>query len=346
MAKRLVPILAMLLMLCACTSSAPPVESSDTPPQTESEAPVILPWSVPAEETAPSYADYFSSLVDYGYDDVDVRGEMLTHGVVVHTEEGDYQVVWEDGVIYLDTYPGGGRKGERLGEIGRIPSARVVLCDTRWIYLVADGKELLRMDYHGGQRTILFTDESGLMDHLMGDGFTLADGKVMYLVAGTPGGGAGYYRLYLPEGCADLLYEYSKESLDALCFPIYRGTDALPADYRISAPCPVSNHEFEWSDFRPEFYELYGRLLEDPEAFDRYFSYGWDQDEIESHIESDFSEAHRILHYGNTLTDEHLSLDAAWTMLCGGSESPAWFDEYRHQCSQSSLFVTAPDPEA
>lgn len=78
---------------------------------------------------------------------------MLTHGVVIHTEEGDFQVVWEDGVIYLGIYPGGRRKGERLGEIGCITSAQVVLCDTRWIYLAADWKELLRMDESGNRRS-------------------------------------------------------------------------------------------------------------------------------------------------------------------------------------------------
>lgn len=337
MARRMISLLILLLLLSACTNAAPPAESEADPVPTGSDHSLVLPWSAPAEEDAPSYADYFSTRVDYGYDDAQVRGEMLTQGTVIQTEAGDHQVVWEDGVLYLETYPGGGQSGERLGEIGRISSARVVLCDTRWIYLVADGKELLRMDYRGEQRETLFCDESGLMDHLMGDRFILADGKVMYLAAGTPEGGAGYYRLYLPEGRADLLWAYSREELEALCFSLYQGTDALPADDQISAPYPVSNLEWEWSHARPEFYALYSRLLEDPEAFDRYFASGWDQDEIGAHIESEHGTAHRTLHYGNTLTGEHRWLDAAWTMLYGGDESAAWFVRYREQCSQGLL---------
>ena len=339
MKKRLIPALVTLLLLCACTNTAPPAESDEPTPPTESAAPLVLPWSVPPEEAAPSYDEYFASLVDYGYDDVNVRMNMITTFPVVCTEEGDYQVVWEDGVLYLDTYPGGGREGQRLGEIGRISSARVVLYDTRWIYLVVDGKELLRMDYRGERRTVLFTDESGLMDRIMGDNFVLADGKVMYLAAGLPGGGAGYYRLYIPEERADLLYAYSEEELDALCFPVFWGTEARPAAERISAPYPISNHEFEWNNRRPEFYELYGRLLEASEAVERYFSYGWDQAEIESHMEADYRIAHVTLHYGNILTNEHLSLDAAWTMLSGGSETPAWFKRYRQWCGLSPLFA-------
>lgn len=318
----------------------PAEESSPAPSQTEEETRLVLPWSVPDGESAPSYEDYFSGRVDYGYDDAEIRGELLVQGTVVHTEAGDYQVVWEGGVLYLDTYPGGGQSGEHLGEIGQIASARVVLCDTRWIYLVADGTQLLRMDYRGEQRETLFSDESGQMDRLMGDRFVLADGKVMYLAAGTPEGGTGYYRLYLPEGRADLLYAYSREETEELCFSVYQGTQELPAECQISAPWPISNHEWEWSHERPEFYRLYSQLLEDPEMLARYFASAWDQDEIESHIESEHSMAHRTLHYGNTLTEEHRWLNATWTMLYGGDESVAWFVRYRERCGQDLLNVT------
>lgn len=305
-----------LLLLSACDANAvagptpaPGAEQSALPGVTNSPEPAPspepsfepagLPWEVPEAEDAPSYDEYFSQVVDYHYPEPDNGDDpwLVSAGYNIDP----YVLTYEGSDLYV-AY----RNGNLLWKITDRPGLDVFCCDRSWIYAVADGRELIRMDYFGETET-LFTDEAGLMDV-----YCLADGKVLYFWAGLPEGGAAIYRLYIPEGRADVLYRITREELEQYYYePPANGWEAgfsrVSAGYLMGGIEPVSNFEFAWTTVNREFCELYDSLVLHAEDYPQYFDQGLEGFEITFRIEVDYGVRELTDHYFNAFTGEHLT---------------------------------------
>ena len=289
------------------TNSPEPSEPAVTPSPEPSSEPAGLPWEVP-EEDAPSYEDYFAQVTDYHYPDPDNSAEAWLVSTGYNIDP--YMLVYEEPNLYLSQYYAVWLEERRpdlwLWQIAEISNLKIFCADKTWIYAVVDGRELIRMDYFGGIET-LFTDEAGLIDV-----YCLADGKVLYFWAGLPEGGAAVYRLYVPEGRADVLYQITPEELEQYYYePPADGGEMefsrASAGYLIGVIEPVSNHEFAWTTMNREFCELYDSLVLHAGDYPQYFDQGLEGFEISFHIEADYGVRELTDHYYNARTGEHLT---------------------------------------
>ena len=238
---------------------------------------------------------------------------------------GDRLELWSSGME--DTF---------LWTIAEIPGARPAAGTTRWFYAVVDGRELVRMDYYGENRTTVFTDDTGLLGELMfaeGDGgFFLLGEDLTYFLAGTEDGGVGVYRLYLPEDRTDLLYRYTPEQVEELTFSTYLRGERQEPRIQIGAPIPcfrqglTTNQWVRWETKDPEFYAKYAAMLADSEG---------NTGEMEQFIEEKFDAAHATLYYADLGEDMLYTMPMSWLDMTGTTHaSPfggCWFDLYLDQ---------------
>ncbi|MBD5084941.1 MAG: hypothetical protein HDT33_07750 [Clostridiales bacterium] len=313
-----------------------PLPTDSAPLPTEGGKPDALPWNPPEEGEALPYEEYFSQTRTYEL--LDRRWALPIDGYRLH-QEGSH--------LYMTD----SHTRELLWEIVELDGMEVVSADERWVYLIVDGTELIRMDHLGENRETLFTDETGLIsrmnqsdyddpgkvhyDIVFDDGpphpsankrtLAVADRKVLYFWAGAEDGdGAAAYRLYLPEKRVDAVFQYSQEELDVYLLP--DTGDGEGPFYRVGQLWPISNWEFGWCVGNPAFYELYSTLSD--QDFPDYIPDDWidrtDWCEREYRITSAF------VHYQNALTGEHQEANSGvYSDLSWGEENerPAWWEQ-------------------
>ena len=321
-------VLILLMGLLTGCGDEPEVPTNDPPATgdvavTDTKLTPELPWSVPGELSAPAYEEYFAGVVDYGYAALAAGGESK------YTSGGNlpgYLLTYAEPSLRLES-----SGGELLWEVASVSGLRVVLYDESWIYGIENGTCLFRMDYYGENREDLFTDDSGLLDALNPD-FVLADGKVMFFLAGNEGGGVSLWRLYLPECRADEVYSYGSGELETYCFTAYETYGQLGGEEAAEPACqmggcfPVSSHEVVWSARNPEFYRLIAQLAEDPETAERYFA-GTDLEfwEACARVETEYGVCHSEEFYFNMLTGELCRREVGYTTT-GGVFEVWWVD--------------------
>lgn len=326
--KWLLLLVGSLLVLSSCqenagTNDPSPAISDPVPtltaspgvpnPSTEALPPDSLPWDVPPETTPPAYDEYFAERVDYGYETIGTSEPDLK--VSSGYNIGNYRPLYQENTLYI-----AGGTGRPLWKVAEIPGLEVVLCDPDWLYGIVGGTDLIRVDYYGEKQETLFVDETGLISQL-NDRFELADGKVMYFVAGVPEGGAAICRLYVPEAIVDVMYQYSQNELEQLYFSTYSGTKQQDPAYHIGEVYPISNFECTWSRQNHKYFELYASLLADEESYQKYFGKG-DVDnmveyagEVQAQIARDYGVCPSIVSYYNAATGEYMELER--TMYSG-----------------------------
>ena len=346
-------LMSLLLLLAACggpAAESPSPTPSETPAPTETASlePTEsvrpgLPWTVSDGESL-SHDEYFAQTVTYTLEEVTsgLLGSKKLMPVAVGftgygvTRNGDRLELWSSGME--DTF---------LWTVAEIPGAQPAAGTTRWLYAVVDGKELVRMDYYGENRTTVFTDDTGLLGELM---FTEEDGQTVsrffllgedltYFLAGTDDGGVGVYRLYLPEDRVDLLYRYTPEQVEELTFSAYLSGERQEPCIQIGAPIPcfrqglTTNQWVRWETKNPEFYAQYAELAADPETWEKYLV--WDASEVEQYIEEKFNAAHATLYYADLEEDILYTMPMSWLDMTGTTyASPfggCWFDLYLDQ---------------
>ena len=341
-------LMFLLLLLTACggpAAESPGPAPSETPAPTEpvstgepaSPAPTEsvrpgLPWELSNGESL-GYDEFFAQQVTYMLEEVTsgwlgskklmpVGVGFTGYGVA---RNGDRLELWSSGME--DTF---------LWTIAEIPGARPAAGTTRWFYAVVDGRELVRMDYYGENRTTVFTDDTGLLGELMfaeGDGgFFLLGEDLTYFLAGTEDGGVGVYRLYLPEDRTDLLYRYTPEQVEELTFSTYLRGERQEPRIQIGAPIPcfrqglTTNQWVRWETKDPEFYAKYAAMLADSEG---------NTGEMEQFIEEKFDAAHATLYYADLGEDMLYTMPMSWLDMTGTTHaSPfggCWFDLYLDQ---------------
>ena len=345
----LAALLALLLLLAACggpAAESPSPAPSETPAPTEpvspsepaSPAPTEsvrpgLPWTLSSGESL-SCDEYFAQQVTYtleevsngftsgGRDFVPVGVGFTGYGV---TRNGDRLELWNSGME--DTF---------LWTVAEIPGAQPAAGTTRWLYAVVDGRELIRMDYYGENRTTVFTDDTGLLGELMfaegNGGFFLLGEDLTYFLAGTEDGGVGVYRLYLPEDRTDLLYRYTPAQVEELTFSAYLSGERQEPRIQIGRPIPcfrqglTTNQWVRWDAKDPEFYVKYAAMLADS---------GGNTGETEQYIEEKFNAAHATLYYADLGEDMLYTMPMSWLDMTGTTHvSPfrgCWFDLYLDQ---------------
>lgn len=283
-------------------------EPSDTPPAPSANL-VVLPWEIPEAEAAPSYEDYFAQVIDYLFPDfTDPYAYSSWKFQYGYDFDQSYTLVYKDPDLYFSKYYFEYFHGERpdlwLWKIAEIPNLSIFYADQAWIYAVAGGRELIRMDYFGRIET-LFTDEAGLIQI-----YGLSDGKVLYFWAGLPEGGAAIYRLYIPEGRADALYQITREELASYYYKPPAGYGEVSPystvpGYQLSQINAISNFEFVWKTPNPEFWALYDSIALQAEDYPQYFSWGLNDNEIRYYIGVDYGVWEYTEHYYNAFTGEY-----------------------------------------
>ena len=348
----LTALLALLLLLTACggpAAESPSPTPSETPAPTQpvstgepaSPAPTEsvrpdLPWTLSSEESL-GYDEYFAQQVTYTLEEV---SNGFTSGgrdfVPVGVGFTGYGVARDGDRLELRST---GTEDTRLWTVADIPGAQPAVGTTRWLYAVVDGKDLIRMDYYGENRTTVFTDDTGLLGELM---FTEENGQTVgsffllgedltYFLAGTEDGGVGVYRLYLPEDRADLLYRYTPEQVEELTFSTYLRGERQEPRIQIGAPIPcfrqglTTNQWVRWETKDPEFYAKYADMLAD----------SGNTGEMEQFIEEKFNAAHATLYYADLGEDMLYTMPMSWLDMTGSTyASPFggdWFDLYLDQ---------------
>ena len=263
------PLLALFLVSLAACHGPGAERPSATPTPRETQQPHTLLWEVPQRETL-SYEEYFAQERAY---------EFSQHLDSAWFYE-QYDLKYENGSLYLVDDK---ENGDVLWKICDMENLDVKAVDYEWIYGIVDGEKLIRMDYWGENQETLFEDESGLISTLnrhipddpMAVAYTirydgteelacvqnpipLADSAVMYFWAGAEDGdGAALYRLYVPDGHTDVMYQYTQKELEQYRFPDCPELEGTGPYYRISAPEEVSNMEVRWSVGNPEFFQRF-----------------------------------------------------------------------------------------
>lgn len=261
-----------LVFLAACQAptaqqpSATPNATSTLAP-TQSQTPQTVPWEVPEQQSLP-YEEYFEQEREYAFSQVDTGWFY-----------DQCELKYEDGALYLVDDQ---KTGDVLWKVCDMDNLEVKAVDRAWIYGIVDGKTLIRMDYWGKNQETLFVDDSGLISTMNRDisnpmmvthttrydgteepaciqnPLLLADGSVMYFWAGAEhGDGVALYRLYVPDGHTDVVYQYTQKELEQYRFPDCPELEGTGPYYRISVPEPVSNVEVRWSVGNPEFFQRF-----------------------------------------------------------------------------------------
>lgn len=285
----LIWIFLIMCSLCGCTpaepdpSTTPPPSTIDTiaPPETTvppTTQPSILSWDIP-DYPQMSYEEYFSAVRVYGYPPTDEDPKTYYYSFAWDNGTDSCELWFQDGKLLA-----GNSITNRYVQVGADIYDKdddIVACNEEWIFMVIDGKELIRMDYRGKNRQTLFVDET--MKISKQDRAYLRDGCVLFFMAGVEDG-YGIYRLYLPDMTLDLL---------------------TTSEERIWLLDPYSNHELSWFISNPEFETLYQSILDDPPPpYDEMIANETPQ--LWLTISFDYHIPLEIDYYYNTLTGEKL----------------------------------------
>lgn len=283
----MVSVLILLAVLWGCTPSLPPETTPPTlpttlPPET-TEPPVtepsILSWDVP-DYPQLSYEEYFSTVRVYGYPPTDEDPKTYYYSFAWDNGTDSCELWFQDGKLLA-----GDSLANRYVQVGTDTYGKddiIAACNEEWIFLVLDGKELIRMDYHGENKETLFVDESGKIgQHELATSAYIRDNCVLFFMAGCEDG-YGIYRLYLPENKLDLL---------------------VTSHTIIRLLAPYSNHELSWSIKNPEFEEVYQSILNDPPPpYDEMIANNTPQ--LALNISYDYHIPMELDYYYNTLSGE------------------------------------------
>lgn len=307
MKKRRSPSLALILslglLLCGCTAASLPAEPSSTAPSagttaivteaTETEpAEPSLPWELPEKSPDSSYTDYFAE--ERTYDpEKDLHGNTGMN-LITDSEDpwywtGVYSLEQDEESLRVVPY----KTFQETWVVGPAENYR----DCVWAVAAPDraygfraGREVVSVDYLSGEITTLYRDETGALselieeeeDHICRGLMTLADGRILYFLAGCEDA-SGIYRLYLPEGQLDLVYGGipldTKPFLEPLLFP--------------------SNRKVGWCERNPEYTALMEELNtpDSPYLAEYYAGLGPEQEPDRVAIYEILDEAIR-LYYG------------------------------------------------
>lgn len=224
----------LTILLCGC-QAAPGLETTEkrtaaettaaametetavaTAEATEAEATEpSLPWELPEKSPDPSYTDYFA----------EERTDEFEKNLYINTSialiadpsdpwywTGGYSLEQDEESLRVVPY----KTFQETWVVGPAENYR----DCVWAVAAPDraygfraGREVVSVDYLSGEITTLYRDETGALselieeeeDHICRGLMTLADGRVLYFLAGCEDA-SGIYRLYLPEGQLDLVY--------------------------------------------------------------------------------------------------------------------------------------------
>lgn len=256
----------MLGMMTACGQTPVPAEQpTATPAPTAVPAPPPLPWAGEPAQEALDYETYFGEIRDY-------HTAALTYSWELPEEEEPSHIDMDlpDGYRY--------RNGELmlLGMENSLAGVKViwqypvelggdfvpVTCDHQYVYGIQNGRDLIRTDYTGENKQLLFTDTAGVWQKkiiAMADPlfpgeiyrqmqmpFYLADRCCLFFLAGSSrGDGLSVYRIYLPSSTVDELI------------------GGLPLDAFLYKP--VSNQEILWSVPNPEYLESFEKIRNYPD---------------------------------------------------------------------------------
>lgn len=300
--------LILLVSLWGCTPSEPPettVPAESTaptslPPETTEPnvtEPSNYPWEIP-EYPLMSYDAYFSAVRLYGYEEREWSPDYYYYRSSWRNGQNHCSLSFIDGKLNA--------KNKFNGWYGQIGTDTydeddlIVACNEEWIFLILDGKELIRIDYQGENKETLFVDESGkIAQHEYSTSAYIRDNCVLFFMAGCEEG-YGIYRLYLPEKKLDLL---------------------VTSENSIWLLDPYSNHELSWFIANPEFTALCKRILEDPpEKYQHMLSDGVPNgNAFYTEIARDHDTPWEIDYYYNTLTGETLERglygDRSWGLM-------------------------------
>lgn len=226
--------LILTILLCGC-QAAPGTETTEgrtaaettaaametetavaTAEATETEATEpSLPWELPEKSPDSSYTDYFAE--ERTYDpEKDLHGNTGMN-LITDSEDpwywtGVYSLEQDEESLRMVPY----KTFQETWVVGPAENYR----DCVWAVAAPDraygfraGREVVSVDYLSGEITTLYRDETGALselieeeeDHICRGLMTLADGRVLYFLAGCEDA-SGIYRLYLPEGQLDLVY--------------------------------------------------------------------------------------------------------------------------------------------
>ena len=313
----MISVLILLAVLSGCTpsdgpetvpSSAPSTAPTTLPPETTEpivSEPSILSWEI-RDYPRMSYEEYFSAVRCYGYEEREWPEDYYYYHSVWRNGDNRCELWFQRGKLLAGSSLDG--KYVQVGSETYDDDDLIVACNEEWIFLVLDGKELIRMDYHGENKETLFVDESGkIAQHEAATAAYIRDNCVLFFMAGCEDG-YGIYRLYLPENKLDLLVT-SKESIWLLD--------------------PYSNHELSWFINNPDFSALCKQILDDPpEKYQHMLidgkPYG---NAFFLEIARDYETPWEIDYYYNTLTGERLEKglygDRSWGLMA----KAWWLDE-------------------
>lgn len=174
-----------------------------------------LPWELPEKSPDSSYTDYFAEERTYDLEK-DLHGNTGMN-LITDSEDpwywtGVYSLEQDEESLRVVPY----KTFQETWVVGPAENYR----DCVWAVAAPDraygfraGREVVSVDYLSGEITTLYRDETGALselieeeeDHICRGLMTLADGRVLYFLAGCEDA-SGIYRLYLPEGQLDLVY--------------------------------------------------------------------------------------------------------------------------------------------
>ena len=301
----LMAVAALILLNCllGCDPSEPPQAVSPTiptslPPEatvpTVTEPP-ILNWDIPAYPQM-RYDAYFSTVRVYGYPPLDEDPETYYYSSAWDNGTDSCHVWFQNGQLLA-----GNSLSNRYVQVGAETYGEddeIAACNEAWIFLVIDGKELIRMDYHGENKETLFVDESAAFDEVY-----IRDNSVLFFTAGCEEG-YGIYRLYLPEMKLELL---------------------VTSRVKINLQDPYSNHEVAWYTQNPEFEELYQSILNDPPPpYDEMIANNAPQ--LAMNISYDYNIPTELDYYYNSSTGETKER-GIYAERCDWSPRVWWLDE-------------------
>ena len=248
----------------------------------DAESKQVLPWDIEEQTVVLSYDDYFSDVREYDGNDIRFgRGR------------GDYVIRYEEPHISLHNWV----RDEFLWDIADIDGCNWFTLGEQWIYCVVNQTTLLRMDYWGENREILFVDETGLLGkyaEVRTQHYLFKD-ETLFFIAGSKDK-LGIYRIYLPTRTVDVMYD--EIPLTAINLDLNK---------------PVSNHEITWTDGNPEFFAFYESLSSDWSSLHENTPYN--SDEAIGMVELDYRIYSAREHYINTATNTYKEIPFGYVYL-------------------------------
>lgn len=201
-----------------------------------------LPWT-PVEPDAPQdYDTYFAQTRLYDSGDLGRRGHNAANSGSAGygasgCSYGTHDALARNAAVLEDA--------DFLWVITREEGHLLLASDDRWVYF-REGDQITRRDYWGGQRTVLWTDETGRLPGLSEEQCcktVICEQTVLFYIAGFEDGYA-LYRLFLPTGQADVICPLEAEQVEEDGLRVYR-----PDSSREVILSGVRGQEEEWETY-------------------------------------------------------------------------------------------------